>query len=113
MKPYCRKQAVEDSDKKKIQLSPMSSTIFFTPINVKPETVDLIIWVCCCLHNYLRDEYIDRYSPINEMEEIYELPTQNMIALPGVGGFANSEGFQVRSQFTDYFKNKSRNQNKH
>lgn len=124
MKPYCRKQAVQDGHKKRFNyhlcrarrvtenaFGIMCATfrIFFTPINVKPETVDLIVWVCCCLHNYLREEYFDCCSPISQAEETYELPTENMIPLPGVGGFARSEGFEVRSQFTDYFRNRSIN----
>ncbi|KAJ8966068.1 hypothetical protein NQ314_003754 [Rhamnusium bicolor] len=83
--------------------------IFFTPINVKPDTVGLIIWVCCCLHNYLRDKSVNRHPLIDEAEDIYILPTDNMIPLAWVGGFAKSEGFRVRSRFMDYFKNYKRN----
>ncbi|KAJ8938660.1 hypothetical protein NQ314_011399 [Rhamnusium bicolor] len=81
---------------------------FFTPINIKPETADLIIWVCCCLHNYLREESLNCHS-FDEVEETYELPRDNMIPLAWVGGFAKSEGFHVRSRFTDYFTMKRRN----
>lgn len=31
------------------------------------------------------------------------MPKENMIPLAWVGGFAKSEGFMVRSMFTDYF----------
>lgn len=31
---------------------------FFTPINLKPETVDLVIFVSCCLQNWIRDDFI-------------------------------------------------------
>lgn len=125
MKPYCRKQAVQDGDKKRFNyhlcrarrvtenaFGIMCSIfrIFFTPINVKAETVDLIIWVCCCLHNYLREESLDRCAPFSQAEDTHELPKDNMIPLPGVGGFANSEGFEVRAQFKDYFRNRRRNE---
>lgn len=77
MKPYCKRQALDDWKKRKFnyQLSRarrvsedtfgiICSTfrVFFTPINVKPETVDVITLVCCCLHNFLRDEFLAKRS---------------------------------------------------
>lgn len=122
MKPYCRRQILEDEEKRHFnyQLSKarrvsenafgiMCSTfrIFFTPINVKPETVDLIVTVCCCLHNLLRDDYIAKHPCDGETQDIIdELPADNMIPLAGTGGFAKSEGFKVRSRFTEYFNGK-------
>jgi hypothetical protein len=82
---------------------------FFIPTNVKPEMVDLIIIVCCCLHNFLRDEYQAKHTYYVEGQERNdELPTDIMIPLAGVGGYAKSEGFKVRSRFTDYFWQKSK-----
>lgn len=78
--------------------------IFFTPIYLKPETVDLVVIVCCCLHNLLRDEYLSKNTCREDNTlNLEDLPTQNLIRLVGTGGFSKSEGFQVRSQFTDYF----------
>ncbi|KAK5648372.1 hypothetical protein RI129_003264 [Pyrocoelia pectoralis] len=81
--------------------------IFFTPINVKPATVDLIIGVSCCLHNMLRDEYmLNNPRKRHELEDTsFPQPTENMIPLAGSGGFTRGEGFHVRSRFTDYFIN--------
>ncbi|KAG8235514.1 hypothetical protein J437_LFUL015748 [Ladona fulva] len=70
--------------------------VFFMPINVKPETIDLNIMICCCLQNFLRKEYLNKNS--NNAEGLYrneELPTDNMIPLAEVGGFAESGGFEV------------------
>lgn len=82
--------------------------IFFTPINVKPQTVDLIILACCCLHNMLRDEYVannPKKQNSNFEEEFFPLPTENMIPLRGTGGFARAEGFDVIIRFANYFVN--------
>lgn len=117
MKPYCKKQALIDYKKRTFNyhlsrarrvsenaFGIMCATfrIFFTPINIKPETADLIIFVCCSLHNMLRRDYSSA-RPSTEVENTEGLPSDNMIPLAGSGGFAKSEGFQVRSRFTDYF----------
>lgn len=75
MKPYLKAQMLEDPNKRKFnyRLSKARRVsenafgimcaifrIFFTPINLKPENVDSVIVVCCCLHNMLRDDYIYR-----------------------------------------------------
>lgn len=119
MKPYSKAQILEDPKKRKFnyRLSKARRVsenafgimcaifrIFFTPINLKPATVDLAIVVCCCLHNMLRDEYISKNpSQLVISQNVEDFPTQNMIPLAGTGGFAKSDGFQVRSRFTDYF----------
>ncbi|XP_069678805.1 putative nuclease HARBI1 [Periplaneta americana] len=118
MKPYCRRQILEDEESNQLSKARrvsenafgiMCSTFrnFFTPINVEPETVDLIVTVCCCLHNLLRDDYIAKPPCDGETQAIIdELPADNMIPLAGTGGFAKSEGFKVRSRFTEYFNGK-------
>lgn len=117
MKPYTQKQAVTDHSKRKFNYALSRARrvtesafgimcvlfrIFFTPINLKPETVDLVIFVCCCLHNLLRDEFIVHNPQSLPHIQLDEVPTQNMIPLAGTGGFTKSEGFQVRSRFEDY-----------
>lgn len=78
--------------------------IFFTPINLKPATVDSAIVVRCYLHNMLRNEYISKNpSQLVVSQNVEDFPTQNMIPLAGTGGFAKSDGFQLKSRFTDYF----------
>lgn len=119
MKPYPKKQILENPKKAifNYRLSRARRVtenafgilcnvfrIFFTPINVKTSTADLIILASCCLHNMLRNEYIaNNPKRINIEEQNLLLPTENLIPLKGTGGFACAEGFQVRSRFTDYF----------
>ena len=121
MKPYPKKQVLQDPRKAifNYRLSRARRVtencfgmlchvfrIFFTPINFKPSTVDLIICACCCLHNMLRKEYIVNNPRRQGPEDTsYPMPTENMIPLTGTGGFHCAEGFQVRSRFTDYFSN--------
>lgn len=123
MKAYCKRQALQEPDKRNFNyhlskvrrvsenaFGIMCSTfrIFFTPISVKPETVDLIVVVSCCLHNILRDAFLKKHPHHGEVQDtIHELPVHNMIPLAGRGGFAKSEGFKVRERFTVYFKGKS------
>nr|XP_022908546.1 uncharacterized protein LOC111419893 [Onthophagus taurus] len=81
MKPYPKKQIFEDPKKTifNYRLSRARRVtenafgihchvfrIFFSPINVKPNTVDLIVLTCCCLRNMLRTEYI-----LNNQREIF------------------------------------------
>lgn len=66
--------------------------------------MDSAIVLCCCLHNMLRDEYIFK-NPSQPVvsQNVEDFPTQNMIPLAGNSGYTKSDGFQVRSRFTDYF----------
>jgi len=122
MKPYPRRQALEDHNKaifnyrlcraRRVTENAFGILchvfrIFFTPINVKPSTVDLIIFVSCCLHNMLRKEYVNnRQSKQHELQDMaFPLPTQNMIPLRGAGGYTCQEGFDVRTRFSTYFSN--------
>lgn len=119
MKPFCKNQALKDSKKRNFNyrlsrarrvsenafgILCTTFRIFFTPIHIKPETVDLIITVCCYLHNMLRKEYSSAhaYNAEDNIEDL-QLPTENMIPLTGTGGFDKAAGFQVRSGFTNYF----------
>lgn len=79
--------------------------IFFTPINLKAETVDYLIIAARCIHNYLRNEYLESYPPERHLllHEEYRLPTQNMIGLQRSGGYTAYDGFQVRNSFKDFF----------
>jgi len=80
--------------------------ILFTPINVLPQTTDVIVIVCCILHYFLRDECITNNPNYNERPNI-QLPNDNMSHLVAEGGFAKSEEFKVMYQFREYFKNMS------
>jgi hypothetical protein len=119
LKPYPQKQAACDTRKRNYNhalsrarrvtenafgLLCVIFRIFFTPINLKPETVDKIIFVCCCLHNLLREEFLTNSPPQGPLElPDYEMPVDNLIPLAWKGGFSKSEGFKVRERFTEYF----------
>lgn len=117
MKPFTQKQALTDNFKRNFNYALCRGRrvtesafgimcvvfrIFFTPINLKPETVDLVIFVCCCLHNMLRNEFIANNPHTLPIIQVDEVPTQNMIPLAGTGGFAKVEGFKVRSRIAEY-----------
>jgi len=120
MNPYSKAQMLEDPNKRKFNYRLSKARrgvsenafriicaifrILFTPINLKPETVDSVIVVCCCLLNMLRDDSISRNpSQLVIYQDVEDFPTQNMILLAGTCGFTKSDGFQVRGRFTDYF----------
>lgn len=119
LKPYPQKQAAVDIRKRNYNyalsrarrvtenafgLLSVVFRIFFTPINLKPETVDLVIFVSCCLHNLLRDEFLSNSPPPGPLEfPDIEMPAENMIPMAWKGGFVKSEGFKVRDTFTEYF----------
>ena len=98
MKPYCKRQIMDDEQKRTFnyQLSKARRVsenafgilcttfrIFYTPINVKPETADLIVTVCCCLHNMLRDEYFSAHRSVKGLHNsaVDKFPTKNMVPL--------------------------------
>lgn len=119
MKPYSKAQILQDGHKRMFNYCLSKARrvsenafgimcaifrIFFTPIHLKPKTVDLIVTVCCCLHNLLRDEYLsENLFKADTTPNFTDLPPQNLIPLAGTGGFSKSDGFQVRRRFTDYF----------
>lgn len=81
--------------------------IFYTPINLKPETTDHLIIVACCLHNFLRDGYLETQNkPFYELDPSEPPPSQNFIPLTRAGGFANIDGFSVRNSFMEYFNSR-------
>ncbi|KAG8308765.1 hypothetical protein J6590_102020 [Homalodisca vitripennis] len=109
MKPYTHKQAIADVHKRNFNYATCRARrvtenafcilchifrISFTPINLKPETVDLVIFVSCCLHNWIRDDFIARNPKGPVTHPQHELPTQNMIPLAYVGGYVKAEGFK-------------------
>ncbi|XP_050517993.1 uncharacterized protein LOC126892490 [Diabrotica virgifera virgifera] len=78
--------------------------VFYTPIAVAPDIVDDLILTACCLHNLLRDGYLEEnnYPFFNYDNE--EKPSQdNMLRFARHGGFNNNEGFQIRDKLKDFF----------
>ncbi|KAG8296295.1 hypothetical protein J6590_060299 [Homalodisca vitripennis] len=55
------------------------------------------LFVSCCLHNWIRDDFIARNPKGPVTHQQHELPTQNMMPLTCVGGYAKAEGFKLRS----------------
>lgn len=80
--------------------------VFYQPINVEPSTCDDLIVVACCLHNLLRDAYLEESGrAYQEFDSSEPIPTNNMIRITRGGGFANADGFAVRDAFKDFFNN--------
>lgn len=76
--------------------------VFYTPIPISPETCDDLIMSACCLHNILRDGYLENQQiPRYHREE--EIPSDNMIRMTNVGGFANAGGLAIRDTLKEYF----------
>jgi len=79
---------------------------FYQPINLKTTTIDDLIWVVCCLHNMLREGYLEKNKrPFFEYDTEQTQPTDNMIPFSRRGGFSNIEVFEVRNLFRDFFNN--------
>lgn len=78
--------------------------VFYTPIDLLPETVDDVITVSCCLHNMMREGYLSKTGRSNyELDPTVDPPSQNLIPLTASGGFANVQGLTVRNTFASYF----------
>lgn len=77
--------------------------VFYSPIALNPKTCDKLIMVCCCLHNLLRDAYLEKNSkPYYEYDSKVQMP-ESVTSLTGAGGFGNADGLEIRELFTDYF----------
>lgn len=82
--------------------------VFFTPINILPETVDNLIMAACIIHNLLRGERIVYPTDSTDGDLITDIQTNtNMIQFGAVGGNATHEAFRVREAFKGYFKRRS------
>ncbi|XP_015376849.1 PREDICTED: uncharacterized protein LOC107171136 [Diuraphis noxia] len=78
--------------------------VFYTPISLKTETVDNLVLSACCLHNILRDRYLENTDNNYYNFDVNELPpSRNMTPLTRTGGNANFEGFVIRDKFKSFF----------
>lgn len=78
--------------------------IFYTPINLLPQTVDDVVIVSCCLHNMLRDSFIaNAGTSCHDPDPTPDPPRDNFISLARARGFAIFQGFQVRDSYAAYF----------
>jgi hypothetical protein len=80
--------------------------VYYQPINIAPTTVDDLIIVTCCLHNMLRDAYLENNGKAYyQFDQECATQINNMRSFSGEGGFINTEGVRVRDIFKDYFAN--------
>jgi hypothetical protein len=80
--------------------------VFYQPININPNTCDDLIIVTCCLHNMLRDAYLEKNGKIYyQFDSQQPNPDGNMTPLEHERGFLSTEGLAVRDIFKDYFVN--------
>lgn len=119
MKPYTRQASRDDKSKaifnyrlsrarrvteNAFGLLSQVFRIFYQPINIESSTCDDLIIVACCLHNMLRDAYLEENGrAFQEFDSSEPIPTNNMIQIARGGGFANADGFAVRDAYKDFF----------
>lgn len=77
--------------------------VFYTPIAIATDVVDDLILTACCLHNLLRDGYLERNSVPFHSRDDTDNTQDNMINLARFGGFASSDGFEIREKLKDFF----------
>lgn len=66
--------------------------------------VDNLIITACCLHNILRDAYLEENNtPFYNIQDVAEVTQINMVNLTGSGGFSSFNGLQIRDKLKDYF----------
>lgn len=68
-----------------------------------PNVVNDLILSSCCLHNLLRDGYLERHNLPFHVYDATDRPQENMLEIAGSSGFANSDGFQIRDNLKDFF----------
>lgn len=77
--------------------------VFYTPIAVKSEVCDDLIMAACCLHNLLREGYLEQKGiPYYEYDS-NEKTSDFFQNLTRSGGYQNVEGFHVRDEFMRFF----------
>lgn len=78
--------------------------LFFQPIALKPDTIDLAVTSACILHNILRDSKIPAPQQQNCDDDL-PLPQNNLTPLRRSNTGRNSKNaFAVRHQFSLYFR---------
>lgn len=121
MKPNTRKSANDDASKAVFNyrlsrarrvtenafgLLSQVFRVFYQTININPETCDSMILVACCLHNMLREGYLEKNGKVFYYYDPGESrPINNMTSIVREGGFLNADGFLVRDTFKQFFMN--------
>lgn len=75
--------------------------VFHTAIAIDVEVCDDLVIVACCLHNMLRDAFLEKGNKI--YYEYDEGQSIEMGTLCSRGGFASADGFDVREKFKQFF----------
>lgn len=71
---------------------------------MKTETVGHLVLSACCLHNLLRNRYLENTDSNYYNFDVNELPpSRNMTPLTRTGGYGNFEGFVIRDKFKSFF----------
>lgn len=77
--------------------------VYYTPIAINPEWCDKLIMATCCLHNLLREAFLEKSNqPYYEYDLHIQIPS-NIVPIAGAGGFANAAGLEIRDMFTNFF----------
>lgn len=81
--------------------------VYYQPINLSPKTCDDLIIVTCCLHNMLREAYLENTGrAYYQFDPENSTPNENvMVPFLNESGFTNAEGIIVRDTFKEYFSN--------
>lgn len=79
--------------------------VFYQPIHIESSTCDDLIVLACCLHNMLRDAFMEESGRVFQEYDSKETPVNNIFPIARAGGYANLEGFMVRAQFKEFFNN--------
>lgn len=75
--------------------------VFYTPIAVDPEVCDDVVIVACCLHNLLRDAFLEKNGKsFYEHDPTHSTPFNDFSR---AGGYSNAEGFDIRDKFKNFF----------
>jgi len=75
--------------------------IFYTAIGIDVEVCDDLVIIACCLHNLLRNAFLEKGNKI--FYEYDEGQTTEMDILCSRGGFESADGFDVREKFKLFF----------
>ncbi|XP_018118360.1 protein ANTAGONIST OF LIKE HETEROCHROMATIN PROTEIN 1-like [Xenopus laevis] len=84
--------------------------IFHTTINLSPQKIDIIVFACCILHNFLRRNNANSYTPSNLIDQ-EDIHARNVI--PGEwrnenNGFIELQGTQAHNNTRDAKSNRDR-----
>lgn len=82
----------------------MTFRIFLRPIEMKIDSVSLLVCTTCLLNNYLRFEQVDEdYN--RELLATYLIIEREMISLQPIPNYRGPAIHRIREKFADYFNN--------